>query len=247
MGTTKPGGRRGGLVRLLAVAAVIGVAVGTAVGYGVQAEREPSPLPALNQPGLAHPAKPLPAGRQSVALSAAEDSKVKADGDLRRLLIPKPAGARVNDEAWWIQDGWTNLENFALDFDQPDYIYESVVESGFRRAAAASWYRGDKDIDVRLIQFGQTRQAQDFADEQHAYMPYDDEFGAGNEGDVIQGSGNGRYYVYKPFKETGYEPLYQARALVQRGSTVADISVYDSKPIGKNEIRTLAEQQLERL
>ncbi|WP_329020760.1 hypothetical protein [Streptomyces sp. NBC_00690] len=242
-----PAGRRGGLVKLLAVAAVIGIAVGATVGYGIQADRDPSPLPPLSQSGLSHPDKPLPASQQPAALSAAEDSKVKVDGDLRRLLIPKPAGARVNDQAWWIQDGWTNLENFALDFDQPDYIYESILEADFRRAAAASWYQGDKDIHVRLVQFGQTRQAQDFAEEQHAYMPWDDEFGAGNDGDVIHGSGNGRYYVYKPFKEAGYEPLYQARALVQRGSTVADINILDSKPIGKNEIRTLAEQQLERL
>ncbi|MFD9720601.1 hypothetical protein [Streptomyces sp. NPDC059076] len=242
-----PVGRRGPLVKLLAVAAVIGIAVGASVGYGIQAERDPSPLPPLSQSGLSHPAKPLPASQQPAALSAAEDSKVKADGDLRRLLIPKPAGARVNDQAWWIQDGWTNLENFALDFDQPDYIYGSVLEADFRRAAAASWYQGDKDIHVRLVQFGQSRQAQDFAEEQHAYMPWDDEFGAGNDGDVIHGSGNGRYYVYKPFKEAGYEPLYQARALVQRGSTVADINILDSKPIGKTEIRALAEQQLERL
>ncbi|MFE5854019.1 hypothetical protein ACFQ61_12495 [Streptomyces sp. NPDC056500] len=242
-----PAGRRGSLVKLLAVAAVIGIAVGATVGYGIQAERQPSPLPSLSQSGLSHPDKPLPASQQPAALSAAEDSKVKADGDLRRLLIPKPAGARVNDQAWWIQDGWTTLENFALDFDQPDYIYGSVLEADFRRAASASWYQGDKDIHVRLVQFGQSRQAQDFAEEQHAYMPWDDEFGAGNDGDVIHGSGNGRYYVYKPFKEAGYEPLYQARALVQRGSTVADINILDSKPIGKNEIRTLAEQQLERL
>lgn len=45
----------------LAVAAVLGIVGGTAVGHGIQAEREPTPLPPLNQPALAYP-KPLPRG-----------------------------------------------------------------------------------------------------------------------------------------------------------------------------------------
>ncbi|MFF3759177.1 hypothetical protein [Streptomyces sp. NPDC002185] len=46
-------------VGLLAVAAVLGLVGGTAVGYGIHADREPTALPPLNQPGLAYPAKPL--------------------------------------------------------------------------------------------------------------------------------------------------------------------------------------------
>ncbi|WP_282696864.1 hypothetical protein [Streptomyces sp. CC208A] len=65
------------------------------------------PLPALNQPGLAYPAKPLPKGQEPDPLPAAEDAQAKTDGNLRKLLLPCPAGAR--DSEVGPRDGWCNL------------------------------------------------------------------------------------------------------------------------------------------
>ncbi|MFD5430226.1 hypothetical protein ACFWI9_33130, partial [Streptomyces sp. NPDC127084] len=93
-GTVRRARRRGRTALLIAVAAVVGIAGGTAVGYGVQAEHEPTPLPVLSQAGLTYPAKPLAASAQPVPLSAAEDHQVKTGGDLRKLLLSKPSGAR---------------------------------------------------------------------------------------------------------------------------------------------------------
>ncbi|MER7515240.1 hypothetical protein [Streptomyces sp. NPDC126499] len=243
---TPPRRRFGRTVALIAVAAVLGIVGGTAVGYGIQADREPTPLPALNQPGLAYPAKPLPKGQEPVALSAAEDRQARTSGDLRKLLVPRPAGARASE--FGPEDGWYDLSSYAADFENKSWMLESLLDTEVRRIAVRSWDSGEhRTTIVRLVQFapGDTLGALEHAEGQMDYMP-DDEW-AGNDGDALKGSGNGRYYVYPVRKKAGYLDLYRTRALFQRGDVMVDITIGDTKKIGKNEIRTLAEKQLERL
>ncbi|MGW2558480.1 hypothetical protein ACWCXB_04355 [Streptomyces sp. NPDC001514] len=240
----RPVRRRGRTTLIVVAAAVIGLVGGTAVGYGVQADREPTPLPALSQPNLVYPAKPLPEDKRPAPLSAAEDHQVKTDGDLRKLLLPKPSGARKTDVPG---GGWMDTASYALEFESEDFMFETLVESDIRRVAATSWEQGEyKETLIRLVQFRSGQEAAEHAGDQRNYMPYDDE-GAGNEGDPLKGSGKGRYYLYEVHKEAGYLPLYQARAVFHRGDIMVDISIFDTKRISKNEIRTLAERQLERL
>ncbi|MFD7444568.1 hypothetical protein [Streptomyces sp. NPDC059909] len=242
----RPARRRGRTALIITAAAVIGLVGGTAVGYGVQADREPTALPALNQPNLAYPAKPLPDDKRPAPLSAAEDHKVKTDGDLRKLLLAKPSGARKADW-WWLNDGWVDTAGYALDFESEDYMFETLVEADIRRVAAVAWEQGEfKNTNIRLVQFRSGEGAREHAEGQHGYMP-EDEDGAGNEGDALKGSGNGRYYVYKVQEKAGYLPLYRARAIFQRGDIMVDINIFDTKRISKNDIRSLAERQLERL
>ncbi|MFE1256323.1 hypothetical protein [Streptomyces fungicidicus] len=92
-----PQRRRGRTAALVAVAAVLGVVAGTCAGYLVQADREPTELPPLSQPVL-----PQAKGGAPEPLSADEDRRVKTDGDLRKLLIKKPRGAK---EADWPMGG----------------------------------------------------------------------------------------------------------------------------------------------
>lgn len=238
---------RGRTTLLIAAAALLGIAGGTATGYGIQAERPPTPLTALSQPDLAYPAKPLPADKVPGPLPASQDRQVRTDGDLRKLLMAKPAGLR-EDEDTWLTDGWASLEDYAHDFGDEAYMYEDLVASGFRRLAGASWGRGDREVNVWLVQFqsSATLGATDHDMGQRLYMG-DDEHGAGNEGDAIKGSGDGRYYLYGVHNEPGYLPLYRARAVAYRGDVMMDINIFDTKPIAKKDIRTLAERQLERL
>ncbi|MFF5976677.1 hypothetical protein ACFY7C_34750 [Streptomyces sp. NPDC012769] len=241
-----PRRRVGRTVALIAVAAVLGIIGGTAVGYGIQADREPTPLPALNQPGLAYPAKPLPKGQQPVALSAAEDRQAKADGDLRKLLVPRPAGAREAEFA--PDDGWQDLASYAAGFKDESWMLEFLNESAVRRIAVRAWDSGEhRTTTVQLVQFrpSDLRGAVDHAEDQMSYM--DEEKYAGNGGDALKGSGNGRYYLYPVDRKAGYLDLYQARAIFQRGDVMVDIHIFDTKKISKNDIRTLAEKQLERL
>ncbi|MFD3946308.1 hypothetical protein [Streptomyces sp. NPDC058579] len=237
--------RTGRTVGLIAVAAVLGLVGGTAVGYGIQADREPTPLPALNQPGLAYP-KPLPKGQKPVALPASEDRKVKTDGDLRKLLVPKPAGAKKSE--FGDIDGWVTVPAYADEFRNPGGALGDQLERGVRRIAATSWQTGShRETTVRLVQYrsNDALGAQEHAEGQMEYMP-DEDF-ARSEGEPIKGSANGRYYVFPVERKAGYLDLYEARAYFHRGDIMAAIFIIDSKKISAADIRSLAEKQLGRL
>ncbi|WP_338671901.1 hypothetical protein V1460_02755 [Streptomyces sp. SCSIO 30461] len=243
-GTGRRARRRGRTALLIAVAAVVGIAGGTAVGYGIQAEREPTPLPVLIQAGLTYPAKPLPADARPVPLSADEDHQVKTDGDLRKLLLSKPSGARKGVSC--PDNGWMNPVSYAEMYRDEGYMLEFMMESDLRRVACASWEQGEyKSTFIQLVQFRTAADANVHATGQLRYVAGEDE--SSDSGDPLKGSGNGRYAASKLKKEPGYLQMYRARAVFQRGNVMVDIYVFDTKRISKNEIRTLAERQLERL
>ncbi|MFD5766298.1 hypothetical protein ACFWIN_10815 [Streptomyces sp. NPDC127049] len=245
----RPAPRRRGTVRtlaLIAVAAVIGIVGGTAVGYGVQADREPTPLPPLNQPGLAYP-KPLPKGQKRTPLPASQDRQAKAQGDLRKLLLPKPAGAKKDPYAE-IVDGWMSVDVFARTFESPSGSLEDQLSREIRRIAAASWVSGEhRRTEVRLIQYraGAFLGAREYTQGQHAYLP--GEKWADGEGSPVKGSTNGRFYVFPVDRKAGYLDLYEARAVFHRGDIAVEIFISDTKKIFAKEIRSLAERQLGRL
>ncbi|GGV15516.1 hypothetical protein GCM10010275_66130 [Streptomyces litmocidini] len=240
--------RRRGLrtLGLIAVAAVVGLVGGTAVGYRVQADREPTALPPLNQPGLAYPAKPLPKGQEPAPLSAKEDRRTKAQGDLRKLLLPRPAGARKDEFGGG--NGWMPVYEFASRFDRPDRALDYQLDLGIRRVAAESWVTGEhKRIEIRLVQYraNDTLGAQEFVEDQQDYMPHEDY--AGNEGKELKGSSEGRYYLFPADRKAGYLDFYEARAYFHRGDIAVEIFVGDTEKISEKEIRSLAERQLGRL
>ncbi|MFF8966495.1 hypothetical protein ACF1BK_27520 [Streptomyces globisporus] len=242
---------RGRTTLIIAAAALLGIVGGVAVGYGVQAERKPTPLAALSQPGLGYPAKPAAADRAPAPLPAAQDRRVKTDGDLRKLLIDRPKGARkAFSGPLGLDDGWEPLNQYVENYyDDPQYMFETLAEAGLRRVASVSWVQGKyRDTTVQLIQFrsGDTHGAADHFDDQIGYMPAGTG-GADDLGDAIEGSREGRYFLYPVEREAGYLPSYRARALARRGDIVLDINIFDTVPISKKNIRTLAERQLERL
>ncbi|MEU1486233.1 hypothetical protein [Streptomyces sp. NPDC005752] len=235
---------------MIAAAALLGISGGTAVGYGIQAERPPTPLPALSQTELAYPAEALPAGEAPAPLPASQDRQVRTDGDLRDLLIDRPAGWSENEGAEWLNDGWMSVGTLAHWFDNEGDTFEYFLESGVRRIAGAAWKKGsDREATIQLVQFasGVDNAAAEFADGQRWYSS-ETEGGGGNEGDLVKGSGEGRYYVYDvPRPQPGFLSLYRARAVMHRGDIMIEINLFDTRPISKKDIRTLAEQQLERL
>ncbi|WP_078954205.1 hypothetical protein [Streptomyces globisporus] len=235
-------------VGLIAVAAVIGLVGGTAVGYGVQADREPTALPPLNQPGLAYPAKPLPKGQEPEPLPAKEDRQAKAQGDLRKLLLPKPVGAKKDEFGDGIGNGWMPVYEFASEFTKPGRALDYQLDLGVRRVAAESWMTGEhKRTEIRLVQYraSDTLGAQEYIEDQQRYMP--DEDYADNEGTEFKGSSDGRYYLFPVERKAGYLDFYEARAYFHRGDIAVEIFVGDTKKISEREIRSLAERQLGRL
>lgn len=232
--------RRGRTVALICAAAVLGLVAGTCAGYLVQADREPTPLPPLSQPVL-----PQAKGKGPEPLSAAQDRRVKTDGDLRELLLDKPRGAKA---AEWLDgsDGWMDLAAYADDFEEPDVAFGTLVQDQFRRAAVTGWEVGDDyTVDIRLVQYRQEEYAaaaEAALDGQH--WPEQER----HDSWPIPGTGEGRAYVLaEPETEPGYLPLYSAQAHVARGDVVMEIWVYGSKPVPKKMIMSLAERQVERL
>ncbi|MEV4427341.1 hypothetical protein AB0K23_18500 [Streptomyces sp. NPDC049602] len=230
-------------VGLIAVAAVIGLVGGTAVGYGIQADREPTALPPLNQPGLAYPAKALPKGQEPEPLSAKEDRQAKTQGDLRKLLVPKPAGARAEGA-----DGWQSLSSYADDFTRPEGALEFQLDQGIRRIATRTWRVGEyKRVEINLVQY---RATSGNGALEHVKRQQSIAIGEGKAeslGEPVKGSENGRYFLYPVHREAGYMDQYEARAFIQRGDIAITILMSDTRKIAENEIRSLAERQLGRL
>ncbi|KIF75784.1 hypothetical protein QR77_21620 [Streptomyces sp. 150FB] len=242
-----PRRRRGRTALIIAVAAVFGIVGGTATGYAVQADRPPTPLAALSQPDLAYPAKPLPPGKAADALSSDGTGLVKTDGDLRKLLLSKPAGARYS-KAPWIVDGWSSLTTYAAGAGSPDMMFEFLADKELRRIASRSWDSdGNRQSSIDLLQFraGDSNGGLDFLTDQMSFVtaPVSDG-GTGSGGKPIGDSDTDSFWLYP---QPGSLPFYRARALAQRGGVVMDINVFDTEPISEKYIRTLAERQLERL
>ncbi|MFI1190748.1 hypothetical protein [Streptomyces californicus] len=239
---------RGRTTLIIAAAALLGTAAGVAVGYGVQAERPPTPSAALSQPGLGYPAKS--ASKAPTPLPAAEDRQVKTDGDLRKLLVDRPRGARQTlvDELG-LTDGWEPIEQYAERYKKPQHMFPLLAERDLRRVASAAWEQGEhRETSIQLVQFraGERLGASAHFDSQMEYMSWEGP-GANDFGHAIKGSREGRYFLYPVDRKPGYLPFYKARALAVRGDIMLDIFITDSAPIREKDIRTLAERQLERL
>ncbi|MFE6101210.1 hypothetical protein ACFVQ4_14700 [Streptomyces laurentii] len=239
-----PPRRVGRTVALIAVAAVLGIVAGTAVGYGIQAQRPPTALPALNQRDLAYPAKPLPKGKEPEPLSAAEDRGLKTEGDLRDLMLPKPKGARLSGRV--PKDNRLSVTSYAADYDNPGSALSYLLGNDVRRVVATSWSTGMfKSTTIDLVQFrpGDREFAAEHAEDQRSYLAEE----AGATVGTIKGSRDGRTYVMPAERRPGYLDFYMARAVFHRGDVMVDIVVTDTKKISQKEITSLAERQLERL
>lgn len=231
--------RRGRTTLLIAAAAVLGTVAGTCTGFLVQADREPTQLPPLSQPTVKQ------AEGEVEPLSAAQDRRVKTDGDLRKLLLRKPSGSTKAD---WLgdSDGWMDLASYADAFEEPGGAFGDLVHDEFRRAAVTGWETGNQSVTIRLVQY---RQDEDLA---ASYSVNDAQYWAEDEDDtdswVVPGTEDGRAYVHnEPETKPGYLPLYSAEAHAWRGDIAVEVWLYDTKPITKKKIMDLAERQMERL
>lgn len=232
--------RRGRTTLIIAAAAVLGVVAGTCTGFVVQANREPTALPPLSQPVVKQ------AKGEVEPLSAARDRHVKVNGDLRKLLLKKPKGAREPDFAAGV-DGWMDIAEYADLYEKPQNAFGNLATDEFRRAAVTDWLVGGTySVEIVLTQFRQERglTAADYTANEQGF--------AGDEDDTdswpVPGTGDGWAYVHnKPDTKPGYLPLYSAEAMATRGDIAMTVWVYDTKPIPKKKIMDLAKRQMERL
>nr|WP_239149523.1 hypothetical protein [Streptomyces sp. SID12501] len=228
--------RRGRTTLLIAGAAVLGLLAGTCAGYLVQADREPTKLPSLSQPALAQ-AK----GEGPEPLSAAQDRRVKTDGDLRKLLIKRPKGAKD----WEFppgEDGWLDAADYADWVEDSKTFFGDLVTDEFRRTATTTWRVGSAhSVEIRLVQYRQ----EEYLAAAEAAADWNVE---GTRSWPIPGTGDGMVFVTtKPETEAGYQPMYRAQAHAWRGDIAMEVWLYDTRPISKAKIMDLAKRQMERL
>lgn len=244
----RPPRRRGRTTLLIACAAVLGVLAGAGTGYQIQYDRPETPLPPLVQAKLPQSKGTAPAVKP---LTAAEDSLVKYEGDLRELLLKRPKGAKDLDGTYG-HDHWLSLYEYVGTFREPGRMFTELNRNDFQRAAVSVWrtggYATSTTTEVRLVQFRDetdTYAPEMFAGQQ-GYMAGTKY--AGNKGTAIPGAFDGRAWVYsKPMTKPGYLPMYAARALARKGTVMMDIWVHSDRPIKKSAIMSLAERQWERL
>ncbi|MGY6020627.1 hypothetical protein [Streptomyces spinosirectus] len=233
--------RRGRTTLLVAGAALLGVVAGACAGYLIQADRAPTKLPPLSQPRLAQ-AK----GKAPEPLSAAQDRQLRADGDLRKLLLKRPAGAKTAD---WLtgEDGWMDMAEYADTYTRPATAFRDLARSEFRRAAVTGWrYGGTYDVEIRLVQYRQLESngAADSNDNDQYWA----DAKPSTESRPVPGTGDGMAYVHRrPHTEAGYLPQYKAEAYARRGDIAMEIFVTDTKPVPEAKIMDLAKRQMERL
>ncbi|MGW3246926.1 hypothetical protein [Streptomyces sp. NPDC001070] len=244
----RPPRRRGRTTLLIAAAAVLGVLAGAGAGYKIQYDRPETPLPPLAQPKLVQPKGAAPAAKP---LTAAEDTLVRSEGDLRKLLLKKPKGAKDLDGSYG-NEHWLSLYEYADSYTEPDSMFTDLNTNDFRRAAISIWrtggYATTTTTEVHLVQFRDEANTYtaEMLDGQQGYM-HEKKF-AGNKGTAIPGTFDGRAWVYsKPYTKPGYLPLYTARALARKGTVMMDIWVHSDRPIKKSTVVSLAERQWERL
>ncbi|MFF5473206.1 hypothetical protein [Streptomyces achromogenes] len=224
---------------LLAGAAVLGLISGLCAGYLIQAGREPTKLPPLSQPRLEQAS-----GGASAPLPAVRNREARTDGDLRRLLLKKPDGARAAGPL--AEGGWMSLGELAKTYNNPAGGYGWLLEAEFRRAAAVVWTEGGtRLVEVRLLQF---RQEEVLGARDEAKDSY---YWAGRDSDAeswaIPGTGDGKAYTDRVPRTRDGVNEYQARAHAWRGDVSVQVWMTDTKPIPKKAIVDLAKRQMERL
>ncbi|MEU6228706.1 hypothetical protein [Streptomyces sp. NPDC047042] len=237
-----PARQRGGRTTLLiASAAVLGLLAGACAGYLVQADREPTALPPISQDVLAQAE-----GEGPEPLSAAQDRRVRTGGDLRKLLLRKPAGAKESDRLEGT-DGWLDIAAYSDDFTEAGEKFIDLVNKEFRRAAVVGWeIGGSHRVEIRLVQFRQ-EDSKAAAESSSSHQDWA-ESGTSVDSWAIPGTGDGMAYVHtRPYTEPGYVTQYAAEAHARRGDVAMEIWVHDTKPIAGKTILDLAERQMERL
>jgi hypothetical protein len=133
---------------LFAGALALGLVGGAAGGYTIQELRKPTPLPPLSVAQPVYPRGPVYNGVRPAGLPAAQDDATVVDGDLRKLLLPAPAGATVT-----FDPGWVDLIDEADTCDDTAYCFDQDLENGVARVADTAWRSNGLFEEIRILQY----------------------------------------------------------------------------------------------
>ncbi|MFL6117901.1 MAG: hypothetical protein ACJ786_42085 [Catenulispora sp.] len=221
--------RRTGVLFSSAVA--LGLAGGLGIGFGIQHARPATPLPPISHT-LGSAVVPLAA----VTPDPATDDGAKLDGDLRDLLLAKPAGAK--DDALIPARGWLTAGNLAEYFGKPDQEFAALNAEHFRRAARAVWVAADGTrVEVDLVQFRTGDDAGSF----FAAVGFPQDLTAS----AVAGTGTG--YVGR-YDAKGRDGMFTGYGLVRHGDVVEQVFLERKQgPPGTEDVMQVTKEQADRL
>lgn len=204
--------RRTGL--LFCSAVVLGLAGGTAGGFLIQQARPATPLPPYQQT-LAAAAVPGTADPRDTKT----DDGAKLDGDLRTVLLEKPADAK--DTVDFAVRDWFAKADLAEYYQKPDGAFTKLDWYKFRRAARTGWTLADgTEVEIDLIQFRTTEGASSYFSMTN--FPKD------SLAPPLKGTATG--YVGRSY-ERHASGLYEAYGLVQHGNVVEQVFVTNKRDV----------------
>ena len=198
--------RRTGLLFSSAVA--LGLAGGTATGFLIQQSRPATPLPPIQQTlvAAAQPGTPDPH-------DATTDDGAKLDGDLRAVLLAKPAGAK--DPVNFTARDWFTIADLADYYHDPGFALVRLNSYEFRRAARTGWTLADGTVvEIDLVQFRNSDGAASYLG-MTGVTPDESE-------QYIRGSASG---FLKQFSTKDARGLYMSYGQVQHGTVVEQVFV----------------------
>lgn len=191
---------------LFSSAVVIGLLGGTGAGFLIQQARPATPLPPIQRTlALAtSPGTPDPNDPET-------DDGAKLDGDLRTLLVAKPAGTK--DWAVAPDAEWFTIAELAEYYGKPADALVKLNSMGFRRAARTGWTSSDgTQVEVDLVQFRSTQGASSY----FAMTGFPD----GELAVSVPGTASGYVGRYVNKDDSG---MYTAYGLVRHGDVVVQV------------------------
>lgn len=232
--------RRGRTAVLIASAAVLGVLAGGGLGYRVQYQRTPTPLPPLTVPALAQPTGPAPL---APSLAAVDDRAVAVyDADLLSLLLSAPKGASE------VERRWVPLLEYADEFHDPDDAFREYAESGYRRGVSLDWMQaGDTYSRIDLTQFRDEKVAhgpdrchdETFAADSDPYSGYSVALKSAVDATAWPSAAS--------FEIPGTGTRYEGRGVACVGSIVVTVIVVSPHPVEVSTVARLVNEQVGRL
>ncbi|MEY9934294.1 hypothetical protein ABH926_008959 [Catenulispora sp. GP43] len=193
---------------LFSSAVVLGLVGGAVGGFLIQQARPATPLPPVQQT--------LAAATVPVAADPSDpntDDGAKLNGDLRAVLVTKPAGAK-DAEDFTVRD-WFTIADLAEYYQNPSDALERLNGLDFRRAVRTGWTTADgADVEVDLVQFRTSDEASSYCTMTH--FPLDTSEPAFPE--------SADSAVGRPGRK-GADGKYTAYGLVRHGNVVEQVFV----------------------
>jgi hypothetical protein len=174
-----------------------------------------------------------------VATSPPKPTFVPFSGDLRTLLVARPAGAtKDSNDGNGNADGTVTLEQAAQTYSDVEFGKTHMQEFGYQQGATESWHEGDHySVQIVLFQFRDPADTRDFVSKLEDGSDTDDFWS--DRGDVPNVP-TGRFYVSAKKNNNGN---YNFEIWFNKGGIAARMNGFGPNATDVEKLKTLAQKQ----